>query len=77
MRPRILVLANLLNPAGTHGQGAFFLNHFLHYCYRQIRVPELLDGEIADTAFVFVKTEFHSGYGRPDIVVFSRDLALR
>jgi hypothetical protein len=22
-------LANLLDPAGTHGQGAFFLNHFL------------------------------------------------
>lgn len=74
-------LADLLDPAGTHGQGAFFLNHFLHYCHKhvrdhqQVRFPKLVP-DIADAAFVFVKHEFHSGYGRPDIVVFSHDPGL-
>jgi hypothetical protein len=67
-------LANLLNPAGTHGQGAFFLNHFLRHCQESFRdFPNLLDGGIPDTPFVFVKSEFHSAYGRPDIMLFSRD----
>jgi hypothetical protein len=67
-------LANLLDPAGTHGQGAFFLNHFLRCCQKRVpRFPISLDRDIPDAALVFVKPEFHSGYGRPDIVVFSRD----
>ncbi len=67
-------LANLLNPAGTHGQGAFFLNHFLRHCHKHVHhFPKLLDRDLPDTAFVFVKPEFHSAFGRPDIVVFSRD----
>lgn len=67
-------LANLLDPAGTHGQRAFFLNHFLLHCQEHIRdFPRLLDRAIPDSAFVFVKAEFHSAFGRPDITLFSRD----
>jgi hypothetical protein len=67
------LLADLLDPRGSHGQGPFFLNSFLRYCESKLSTfPTILEREVKRSDFVFVKAEFYSGYGRPDIIAFSR-----
>lgn len=66
------MLAELLDPAGTHGQGPFFLISFVGYCEKMlVDFPRLFKREPTRADFIYVKKEFGSVYGRPDIVVFS------
>jgi hypothetical protein len=71
------LLADLLDPRGSHGQGPFFLNNFLRFCESKVSgfPPALLEREVTRSDFVFVKTELYSGYGRPDIVAVSHEPA--
>lgn len=67
------LLADFLDPRGSHGQGPFFLNSFLHFCEGRVSgFPPILEREATRGDFVYVKPEFHSGYGRPDILAFCR-----
>jgi hypothetical protein len=67
-------LSHILDPSGSHGQGPFFLNSFLRFCEREIEgFTGILQRDITRQDFVFVKTEYFSGYGRPDILASCRD----
>lgn len=66
------ILANLLNPLGTHGQGNLFLARFLS------QFPHLFGEtkEVPAGADVVVTQEENSAYGRTDIRIASRALSL-
>lgn len=64
-------LASLLDPSGSHGQGALFLNSFLRFCEGLPGFPVMIERDIPGATSVFVRPEFSSAHGRPDILVFS------
>jgi len=66
------IVANLLNPRGTHGQGNLFLARFLS------QFPALFGEtkEVPAGADVVVTQEENSAYGRTDIRIASRALSL-
>jgi len=61
------VIADLLSPAGTHGQGHLFLREFLDQCRTKPGFP-LPDGCI-DSARWFVDTQRVTAFGTLDLVI--------
>jgi hypothetical protein len=68
------LLSHMLNPNGSHGQGPLLLNSFLRFCESKVSgFPPILEREITRRDFVYVRAEFYSVYGRPDILAFCRN----
>lgn len=67
------IISDLLNPKGTHGQGALFLEHFIAVLKNAETAPNTLDLFDCDSAYV--KTEYYAGKvtatkgGRIDIFI--------
>ena len=69
-RTHSIMLAELLNPQGSHGQGELFLRAFLSYCHtRYPDFPYPVD-EIGSSRWS-VSTEMTSQFGRMDIVLLN------
>jgi hypothetical protein len=70
VRTHSAVLANLLNPNGSHGQGELFLHSFLNYCLNKYpdfpRPPE----EVTPGRWSAI-TEMPTRYGRLDVVIMN------
>ena len=66
------LIANLLDPEGSHAQGHMFLDLFLKHCQRKyndfIEIPAVIE----DFDWL-VETRKYTNYGRPDLVVSSFD----
>jgi hypothetical protein len=66
------ILANLLNPMGSHAQGDIFYKHFLAACL--LRHGRLIDGaNNVNLADLYVKDEKSTNYGNIDILIESRE----
>ena len=69
-----VVLADLLSPYGTHGQGYLFLRTFLHYCAEKwAGMFPCLHGDI-ESAVWFVDREKITAFGKLDLVISCPDL---
>ncbi len=60
------ILANLLNPDGSHGQGFLFLDAFLKHCSKNWPMPQTLHSSGYSWN---VETEKSTAFGRLDIVL--------
>jgi hypothetical protein len=67
------LIADLLNPRGTHGQGAVFLEIFLALCAKKSNGFPKPPRGVASVRWD-VYTEKRTRFGRPDIVVASPEL---
>lgn len=67
------MLAELLNPAGSHGQGSLFLDSFVGICLEKDSHNQALQQFVAHTNrdLCSVMPEYHTSYGRMDIVVLN------
>lgn len=63
------ILANLLNPKGTHSQGLLFYKHFIESCVKDKPLPGATDIEPYD---LYVKDEKVTKWGNIDILIYSR-----
>jgi hypothetical protein len=64
------ILANLLNPDGSHGQGVLFLRTFINHCKRKYPAFHNFDGDIEKGRWT-VTPELPFGNGRMDIVAMN------
>ena len=60
------ILRDLLDPAGTHGQGTLFLEAFLANLLRR---PDLLAAVKANPEKVWIDSEIATHLGRPDLLI--------
>lgn len=75
-RTHSALLADLLAPDGSHGQQYAFLSHFLEHCQAKFSTSTFSVSDVEETEWV-VRTEYHTPYGRPDILVRNADLGLQ
>lgn len=68
------LLAELLNPGGSHGQGHHFLQHFLSYCKQRFGGSEF-DVEGTGKTEWIVRTERITSSGRLDILLTNPERA--
>ena len=73
VRTHSAVLANLLNPNGSHGQGVLFLRTYIDYCKdKYLNFP--LNTEELDTGRWSAHAEMTTQHGRLDVVVMNPTL---
>ena len=70
------ILADLLDPKGTHGQGALFLRSFFEVCHKKspesIPIHSILEPGICEKSVVL--GEYHTSQGRVDLVIINSSI---
>jgi len=74
-RTHSALLADLLDPAGSHGQRHVFLQRFLEYCGQKFDLPAIAVDDLLETEWV-VRTEYQTPFGRLDILIRNAELGL-